>query len=100
MPDDQRCSTVSGPWRCDLSANHVGECRTRAAGSAWAGRAMQPSDVNRAVASADTIITALLQRVGGQAAFTANELARAERIQTERRWDGYLLQLYTKGSSQ
>jgi hypothetical protein len=44
--------------------------------------------------SADTVIAALLRRVGGRAAFSVAELARAEQLHLERRGDGHKLELW------
>jgi hypothetical protein len=50
-------------------------------------------------ATTDTVIIALLRRVGGRAAFTVNELARAEQAHLERRADGHKLSLWTVGDT-
>lgn len=46
-------------------------------------------------ASSEVVIAALLERVGGRAAFTDNELRRAEQRHLDLRGDGHRLELWT-----
>ena len=45
-----RCSTRSGPYRCDLHEGHSGECETRQIGPDWVGGAYNKIDVDLTLA--------------------------------------------------
>jgi len=47
-----RCSTISGPYRCDLHDGHSGECETRQEAREWVGPAVTQLQLH------DTITTA------------------------------------------
>lgn len=50
-------------------------------------------------ASYETVILALLKRLGGKAGISANELARAEQFHLDRRADGHKLELRVIGDT-
>jgi hypothetical protein len=71
-----RCSTTSGPYRCDQPAGHQGPCESTEPAPAWAGPALRPRDAAPAATARDRLRAKRvveLQRALHALAFDARE---------------------------